>query len=88
MAGTLVHGKIWEAGKDEPKDWTLEVEDPIGNQEGAPALYAFATGITAQKPGTETFFRNVTVTPNKKRSGKEAPKEQGSVKPAPACQGA
>ncbi len=61
----LVRGKVWEADKEEPKEWTIEVEDPIGNKEGAPALYANATGIEPPKPGTEIFFKNVSVTPNK-----------------------
>jgi len=65
----------------------MEVEDPIGHKEGAPALYAFATGIT-EKPGTETFFRNVAVTPNKAPAPpkeKEAPKEPEAARPAPAA---
>jgi hypothetical protein len=83
-AGTHVRGKIWEADKPEPMAWTIEVDDPIGNTEGAPGLYAFATGIAPGKVGTETFFRSVAITPNKapaEAKEKEAPKEKGPAKP-------
>ena len=55
----LVRGKVWEAGKPEPKEWTLEVRTRSATRNGAPALYANATGIEPPKPGTEVFFRNV-----------------------------
>ncbi len=59
-----VRGKVWEAGKDEPAQWTLEVEDKTPNLEGAPALYAYAVGTQPNKLG-EAYFRNVSITPNK-----------------------
>ncbi|OAI41860.1 hypothetical protein AYO40_02105, partial [Planctomycetaceae bacterium SCGC AG-212-D15] len=59
-----VRGKCWPRGEDEPKAWTLEVEDPIGNIEGSAALYANATGIIAPAIGSEAFFQNVKITPN------------------------
>ena len=60
----LVRGKVWPADQEEPKKWTLEVRDPVGNKEGAPTLYANATGIEGSRTGTETFFKNVSVMPN------------------------
>jgi hypothetical protein len=60
----LVRGKVWERGKEEPKNWTVEVIDPVPNRNGAPALYANATGIIAPAKGSEAFFQNVKVTPN------------------------
>jgi outer membrane protein assembly factor BamB len=66
----LVRGKVWERGQDEPKDWTLEVEDPMPNREGAPAVYANIPprGIGGpMKPGAEVYFDNVAVNPNKKK---------------------
>jgi hypothetical protein len=60
----LVRGKVWLRGKEEPKEWTLQVEDPEPNTHGAPALYANATGIIAPAIGSEGFFQNVKVTPN------------------------
>jgi outer membrane protein assembly factor BamB len=62
----LVQGKVWPRGTPEPTDWTVEVEDPVANTEGAPALYANSTGIGGPKePGTEIYFDNVKITPNK-----------------------
>lgn len=59
-----VRGKAWPRGKDEPKEWTVEVEDPIANPHGSPAVYANATGIIAPAVGSEGFIQNVKVTPN------------------------
>ena len=92
----VVRGKVWEADKTEPKEWTLEVEDPIANKEGAPALYANATGIAPPKPGTEVFFRNVSVIPNKaapsgEKTEQAKPEAAGlrktrcRLRPSPAC---
>jgi outer membrane protein assembly factor BamB len=60
----IVRGKVWPRGTDEPKKWTIEVEDPIANPEGSAALYANATGIIAPAVGSEAFFQNVKITPN------------------------
>jgi outer membrane protein assembly factor BamB len=67
----VAKGKIWEKGKPEPMDWTVEFTDPIPNREGSPALYAYATGIPGDgKPGSEAFFDGVKITPNKKAEEK------------------
>jgi outer membrane protein assembly factor BamB len=84
----IIRGKVWEAGKEEPKEWTLEVEDPVANKEGAPALYANATGINPPAAGTEVFFKNVSVTPNKAAATgekKDAPKPEEAARPVPAA---
>ncbi len=61
----LVRGKVWPQGEAEPTEWTIQVEDPVPNREGAPALYAYSAGILGpQQPGTEIYFHNVRVTPN------------------------
>jgi outer membrane protein assembly factor BamB len=75
----IARGKIWPRGKEEPKEWTLEVEDPEPNTHGAPALYANATGIIAPAIGSEGFFQNVKVTPNAAPGGKG----EGEKKPEP-----
>jgi outer membrane protein assembly factor BamB len=62
----LIRGKAWERDQPEPKDWTVEFEDPCPNRRGAPAIYAYATGILENRPGTDIYFDNVSVTPNKK----------------------
>jgi outer membrane protein assembly factor BamB len=68
----MVRGKVWQKGTDEPAAWTVEIEDPSPNRNGAPALYAFGTGIPPQDArgqptgiGSEIYFDNVKVTPNK-----------------------
>ncbi|HXG12023.1 MAG TPA: PQQ-binding-like beta-propeller repeat protein [Gemmataceae bacterium] len=61
----VARGKVWERGQPEPKNWTVEFEDPIGNREGSPALYGNATGILENEPGTEIYYDNVKVISNK-----------------------
>ncbi len=64
----IVRGKVWERGGEEPKDWTIELEDPVPNREGAPALYGYAAGIIdAKNPGTEIYYANVKIAPNEKK---------------------
>jgi outer membrane protein assembly factor BamB len=60
-----VRGKVWERGQEEPSNWTIEVEDPVGNKEGAPALYAYSQGITEKEIGAQSSYANVRVTPNR-----------------------
>jgi outer membrane protein assembly factor BamB len=62
----VVRGKVWDRTLPEPAGWTIELEDPLPNREGAPALYGYAAGIIdAKKPGTEIYYANVKITPNK-----------------------
>ena len=58
-------GKVWPRDESEPKDWTVEFEDPLPNKEGAPGLYGWAKGITEDAPGAEIYYDNVSVTANK-----------------------
>jgi outer membrane protein assembly factor BamB len=62
----LVKGKCWKRGEPEPAEWTLQVSDPRPNREGSPALYGYVMGIPNEGPGTDIFYANVGVTPNKK----------------------
>jgi outer membrane protein assembly factor BamB len=62
---TLVQGKIWPRGTEEPAAWTVEVEDPRPNTNGAAAVYGFATGIFPMQPGATAFYDNITITPNR-----------------------
>jgi hypothetical protein len=64
-----IRGKVWQRDQSEPNDWTVEIEDPVPNREGAPALYGYAAGILPGQVGTEIFYDNVRILPNKK--GKE-----------------
>ncbi len=38
----IVRGKVWPRGESEPGDWTIVMEDPIGQTEGAPGIYGFS----------------------------------------------
>jgi hypothetical protein len=62
----VARGKVWPRGAKEPDQWTVEVEDPCPNREGSPSLYGYATGILGpDSPGTEIYYDNVRITPNK-----------------------
>lgn len=61
----LVRGKVWPREEKEPEKWTIEFDDPNPNREGSPAVYGYATGILDKSPGSECFFTNVKLTPNK-----------------------
>lgn len=62
----ICDGKVWQKGHPEPDEWTLHLEDPCPNRTGAPALFAYATGIPTdgKGEGTEAYFDNVKVIPN------------------------
>jgi outer membrane protein assembly factor BamB len=65
-----VRGKAWERGQTEPKEWTIEFEDPSPNREGAPALYAYVSNVIDKDRGSEAYFDNVVITPNKGGEGR------------------
>jgi outer membrane protein assembly factor BamB len=58
-------GKVWPKGEPEPADWNVERVDPIGNVKGSPGLYADAMN-SAPTGGSEVFYDNIRVYPNKK----------------------
>ena len=60
-----IHGKVWERGKEEPKEWTIEFEDPFPMRDGSPGIYCYAAG-TLQGELSEGYFDNVIVKPNQK----------------------
>jgi outer membrane protein assembly factor BamB len=63
----VVKGKVWPRDEKEPEAWTLEITDPVPNEEGSPALYGNAEGlIDAKNKASVIYFANVKVTPNKK----------------------
>ena len=53
----IVKGKVWEKGQEEPKDWTIEMEDPTPNTHGAAGLWGFSNDL-------EIYYDNIVVTPN------------------------
>ena len=60
-----VKGKCWPRNQAEPSAWTVQVSDSRANTEGSPALYGYVTGIPNVGPGTDIFYDNVRITPNK-----------------------
>lgn len=64
----VVQGKVWARGEKEPEKWTIEIEDPIPNTEGAAVIYGsvLAGTVDAAHPGPEIYYDNVRITPNKK----------------------
>ena len=56
---------VWPRGQAEPKDWSIVHEDTTPNREGAPALYGYAVSILENQVGTEVYYNNVSVTPNR-----------------------
>jgi len=59
-------GKCWKKGEPEPKEWLIRANDPVANETGTPALYGYVTGILDTGEGTDIFYDNVRITPNKK----------------------
>ncbi|WP_425615653.1 PQQ-binding-like beta-propeller repeat protein [Anatilimnocola sp. NA78] len=53
----VVKAKVWKKADKEPAEWTLELNDPQPNKEGAPGLFGNATNA-------EVLIDNVLVTPN------------------------
>jgi outer membrane protein assembly factor BamB len=60
----VVRGKVWPRSEEEPKEWTIETTDATPNLEGAPAIYAYSTGIAEPKDGAGSLFQNLIVVPN------------------------
>ena len=48
-----IKGKVWEQGKEEPAEWTIETDDPHANEQGSPGLYGYALA--------DCYFDNVIV---------------------------
>jgi outer membrane protein assembly factor BamB len=53
----VLQGKVWKRDDKEPRDWTIELKDPMPNMAGAPGLFGNATNA-------ELFIDNVSVTAN------------------------
>jgi outer membrane protein assembly factor BamB len=53
----VLRGKVWKKGQEEPAEWTIELIDPLPNEQGSPGLFGNATNA-------ELFLDNVTVVPN------------------------
>ena len=53
---TLVYGKVWERGTEEPEEWTISAEDPMKISSGSPGIYGYSP--------VDIFFDNVQVMEN------------------------
>ena len=58
----VLKGKVWERDKPEPKDWTVEAEDPTGNLTGSPGTFGNAKDA-------ELFYDNIKVYSNGNQKG-------------------
>ena len=62
----VVRGKVWPRDQKEPQGWTVEYTDPSPNGSGSPYLFGRVTGNSLGGTGTDIYYDNVSVTPNKK----------------------
>ncbi len=62
---TAARGKVWKRGEAEPAEWTIKHDFPRGHQTGAAAVYGYVSNATTDRPGSEIFYDNLVVTPNK-----------------------
>jgi outer membrane protein assembly factor BamB len=60
-------GKVWKKGEPEPAAWTVEFEDPSPNRDGAAGLYGYVTNATAAATGSNCYYDNIAITPNRKK---------------------
>jgi outer membrane protein assembly factor BamB len=61
----VLKGKVWKKGDKEPDKWTIEFTDPNPNRNGAAALYGYVTNIDAPEAGSDIYYDNLSITPNK-----------------------
>lgn len=50
---TIVKGKVWKRGTEEPADWTITAEDPLPIREGSPGIYGYSP--------TNVYYDNIKV---------------------------
>jgi outer membrane protein assembly factor BamB len=67
----VIRGKAWPCDQKEPAQWTVELTDSHPVPEGSALLYGYVTGNFNDMPGTEIYYDNLRITPNK-ASGKKA----------------
>ncbi len=61
----VIRGKAWPRDQKEPAAWTVEVTDAYPITEGSATLYGYVTGNFNDMPGTEIYYDNLRITPNK-----------------------
>jgi outer membrane protein assembly factor BamB len=50
---TVVLGKVWKRGTEEPDAWTIRAEDPMPTREGSPGIYGYSP--------TNVYFDNIKI---------------------------
>jgi outer membrane protein assembly factor BamB len=73
----VIKGKAWPRDEKEPADWGVEVTDAYPITDGSAALYGYVRGNSGDVPGTEIYYDNVRITPNK-AGGKAAARPAGA----------
>ena len=89
----VIRGKAWPRDEKEPEAWTVSVTDSRPITHGSATLYGYVTGNFNDLPGTEIYYDNLRITPNKpagKGAGVEkktptAGQDAGAEKKAPAA---
>jgi outer membrane protein assembly factor BamB len=54
--GAVIRGKVWKRGEDEPAEWSIVAEDPVGIAAGGPGIIGYAPA--------EIYYDNLKVTRN------------------------
>jgi outer membrane protein assembly factor BamB len=65
----LVRGKAWLRGTPEPAKWSIEFSDPVPNRTGAAALYGYVPNATEEEAGSDIYYDNLKLTPNRQLAG-------------------
>jgi hypothetical protein len=50
---TVVLGKVWKRGTDEPTDWTIRAEDPLPIRAGSAGIYGYSP--------TNVYYDNIKI---------------------------
>jgi hypothetical protein len=79
----IIKGKAWPRDQKEPAEWSVEVTDSYPITEGSAALYGYVTGNFDDKPGTDIYYDNVRITPNKgaAKAGAATPAKTSAIAP-------
>jgi outer membrane protein assembly factor BamB len=75
----VIRGKAWPRDQKEPAAWTVEVTDSNPITEGSAALYGYVRANFNDMPGTEIYYDNLRITPNK--AGKAAAGRTSAAEP-------
>jgi outer membrane protein assembly factor BamB len=61
----VIRGKAWPRDDKEPAAWTVELADAYPVTEGSALLYGYVTGNFGDTEGTQIYYENLRITPNK-----------------------